>query len=69
MSAPDFLTGIRIVEAVAVVAEELDHHPDVDIRWRKLTFTLSTHSQGGVTGRDVELAGRIDEIAERHGAR
>lgn len=54
---------------MAVVAEELDHHPDVDIRWRKVSFTLSTHSQGGVTERDVELARRIDEIAERHGAR
>jgi 4a-hydroxytetrahydrobiopterin dehydratase len=62
------MTGIRIVDDVAVVAEELDHHPDVDIRWRKVTFTLSTHSQGGVTGRDVELARRIDEIAQRHGA-
>jgi 4a-hydroxytetrahydrobiopterin dehydratase len=62
------MTGIRIVDDVAVVAEELDHHPDVDIRWRKVTFSLSTHSQGGVTGRDVELASRIDEIAGRHGA-
>lgn len=63
------MTGIRIVDDVAVVAEELDHHPDVDIRWREVKFTLSTHSQGGVTERDVELARRINEIAERHGAR
>ena len=63
------MTGIRIVDEVAVVAEELDHHPDVDIRWRDVTFALSTHSKGGVTDRDVELARRIDEIAERHGAR
>jgi 4a-hydroxytetrahydrobiopterin dehydratase len=63
------MTGIRIVDDVAVVAEGLDHHPDVDIRWREVTFTLSTHSQGGVTERDVELARRIDAIAERHGAR
>ena len=69
VSAPDFMTGIRLVDDVAVAAEELDHHPDVDIRWRKVTFSLSTHSQGGVTERDVELARRIDGIAERHGAR
>jgi 4a-hydroxytetrahydrobiopterin dehydratase len=69
VSAPDFMTGIRLVHDVAVVAEELDHHPDVDIRWRNVTFTLSTHSKGGVTERDVGLARRIDEIALRHGAR
>jgi 4a-hydroxytetrahydrobiopterin dehydratase len=68
VSAPDFMTGIRIVDDVALEAEALDHHPDVDIRWRTLTFVLSTHSQGGVTGRDVELARRIDGIVERHGA-
>jgi 4a-hydroxytetrahydrobiopterin dehydratase len=62
------MTGIAIVDDIAVVAEELDHHPDVDIRWRKLTFTLSTRSKGGVTERDLELARRIDGIAERHGA-
>jgi 4a-hydroxytetrahydrobiopterin dehydratase len=69
VSAPDFMTGIRIVDDVAVAAEELDHHPGMDIRWRKVMFSLSTHSQGGVTERDVELARRIDDIAERHGAR
>ena len=68
VTAPDFLTGIRIVDDVAVVAEELDHHPAIDIRWKELTFSLSTHSKGGVTGRDIELARRIDEIAKRHGA-
>jgi 4a-hydroxytetrahydrobiopterin dehydratase len=69
VEAPDFPTGIRVVDDVAVVAEELDHHPDIDIRWTTVAFTLSTHSKGGVTERDVELARRIDEIAERHGAR
>jgi 4a-hydroxytetrahydrobiopterin dehydratase len=63
------MTGIRIVDDVAVVAEELNHHPNVDIRWRDVTFTLSTHSEGGVTERDLELARRIDEIAARHGGR
>ena len=44
------------------VAEEMDHHPDIDIRWRTLTFRCSTHSAGGVTTRDIALANRIDRI-------
>jgi 4a-hydroxytetrahydrobiopterin dehydratase len=59
---PSFMAAIRVVVAVADVAEELDHHPDIDIRWRRLTFRCATHSAGGVTDRDVALAGRIDEI-------
>ena len=58
----NFPAAIAVVDRVAEVAEELDHHPDIDIRWRTLTFRLSTHSAGGVTRRDVELARRIDEI-------
>jgi 4a-hydroxytetrahydrobiopterin dehydratase len=68
VSAPDFLTAIRIVDDVALVAETMDHHPDIDIRWRTLTFSLSTHSVGGVTAADIELARGVDEAAERHGA-
>lgn len=59
---PTFPAAIAVVDRVAVVAEELDHHPDMDIRWRKVTFTCSTHSAGGVTEKDLELARRIDEI-------
>ena len=69
VTAPDFATGIRVVDDVAAAAEAADHHPDIDIRWRKVTFTLSTHSQGGVTQRDVDLASTIDSIANKHGAR
>ncbi|MBB5785950.1 4a-hydroxytetrahydrobiopterin dehydratase [Jiangella mangrovi] len=69
VEAPDFSTGIRIVDDVAAAAEAADHHPDIDIRWTKVTFTLVTHSEGGVTGKDVDLAGTISEIAARHGAR
>lgn len=61
---PDFPTAIRGVERVAVEAEEMNHHPDIDIRWRTVTFTLSTHSAGGVTQLDIELAHRIRLIAE-----
>ncbi len=68
MRAPDFLTGVRIVAEVAEVAEQMDHHPDIDIRWRTLTFGLATHSAGGVTQLDVELAHRISAIAAEHGA-
>jgi len=57
-----FPAAIAVVDRVAKVAEEMDHHPDIDIRWRTLTFTLATHSAGGVTGKDVELAGTIDGI-------
>ena len=57
-----FPDAIKVVDKVAVVAEEFDHHPDIDIRWRTLTFACSTHSEGGVTSKDVELAGRIDQI-------
>jgi len=49
---------------VAIEAEEMNHHPDMDIRWRTVTFTLSTHSAGGVTQLDIELAHRIRMIAE-----
>jgi 4a-hydroxytetrahydrobiopterin dehydratase len=59
---PSFPEAIAAVDRVAVMAEEMDHHPDIDIRWRTLTFRLSTHSAGGVTQRDIELAGRINGI-------
>ncbi len=65
---PDFLTAIRGVEDIAVHAEAMDHHPDIDIRWRTLRFTLSTHSAGGVTQLDVELAHQIHEVLTRLGA-
>ena len=67
LTAPDFPTAIRIVDGVAVCAEEMDHHPDVDIRWRTLHLALYTHSAGGVTQLDVELAHRIAAIASEHG--
>ncbi len=63
VEAPTFLAGIDLVRRVAEVAEELDHHPDIDIRWRTVTFRLSTHSAGGITMRDTRLAGDIDRLA------
>ncbi|MFC8450531.1 4a-hydroxytetrahydrobiopterin dehydratase [Kitasatospora sp. NPDC057223] len=59
-SADDFPAAIRVVVAVAADAQALDHHPDIDIRWRTLHFALSTHSSGGLTALDLTLAARID---------
>lgn len=59
---PSFRDAIRLVDAVADAAEELDHHPDIDIRYRQVTFTLLTHSAGSVTELDVALARRIDAL-------
>jgi len=57
-----FLSGINAVGRVAEHAESRDHHPDIDIRWRTVTFALVTHSEGGITAKDVQMAGEIDEI-------
>jgi 4a-hydroxytetrahydrobiopterin dehydratase len=64
-----FRAAIQVVDRVAEVAEELDHHPDIDIRWRRLTFRLSTHSAGGVTELDSALAARINGIVSSVGWR
>jgi 4a-hydroxytetrahydrobiopterin dehydratase len=63
IKAPSFLEGIELVRQVAEAAEAADHHPDIDIRWRRITFALSTHSAGGLTGRDMVLAHQIDRLA------
>lgn len=68
VKAPTFAGGIRLVDAVAEVADEMDHHPDIDIRWTTVTFTCATHSKGGVTDADITLASRIDELAARAGS-
>ena len=58
---PTFPVAIGVVARVGEIAEERNHHPDIDIRWRSLTFRCSTHSEGGITQRDVELAKAISE--------
>lgn len=67
VALPSFPAAITVVDRVAEVAEELNHHPDIDIRWRRLTFRCATHSAGGVTQRDFDLAERIDEIVAAAG--
>jgi 4a-hydroxytetrahydrobiopterin dehydratase len=59
----DFLTAVEFVNQLAPRCEELDHHPDLALRWRWVNIELSTHSAGGVTDLDVELAGIVDEVA------
>ncbi|MGH3717630.1 MAG: 4a-hydroxytetrahydrobiopterin dehydratase [Pseudonocardiaceae bacterium] len=59
---PSFPAAIEAVRAVAEIAEARNHHPDIDIRWRTVTFRCSTHSQGGITVADIELAGEIDRV-------
>ncbi|GAA4690402.1 4a-hydroxytetrahydrobiopterin dehydratase [Pseudonocardia yuanmonensis] len=56
---PSFPDAITVVDRVAEDAEERNHHPDIDIRWRTVTFRLSTHSAGGLTAKDTELAAQI----------
>jgi 4a-hydroxytetrahydrobiopterin dehydratase len=59
----DFLTAVAFVNELAPRCEELDHHPDLALRWRWVDVVLSTHSAGGVTQKDLELAGIVDEVA------
>jgi 4a-hydroxytetrahydrobiopterin dehydratase len=58
-----FPAAIALVQRIAEEAERRDHHPDIDIRWRTLRFTLSTHSAGGLTQPDLDLAEEIDRLA------
>jgi 4a-hydroxytetrahydrobiopterin dehydratase len=61
--ASDFAAAIGLVNTVALIAERMDHHPDILVfGWNKVRFTLSTHDQGGITILDIQLAKRIDEI-------
>jgi 4a-hydroxytetrahydrobiopterin dehydratase len=63
VEAATFPAGIELVRRVASAAEAANHHPDIDIRWRRVTFTLSTHSAGGLTGLDISVAHEIDRLA------
>ena len=59
----DFARAVDFVEQLADVAEAMQHHPDIDIRYNKVTLRLSTHSAGGVTRHDVELAEALGRLA------
>jgi 4a-hydroxytetrahydrobiopterin dehydratase len=60
----DFARAMGFVNSVALYAERANHHPDIDIRWNKITLSLSTHSEGGITEKDISLAKKIDTLIE-----
>jgi len=64
VTAPAFLAGVELVRQVAEVAEGMNHHPDIDIRWRRITFALTTHDAGGITFLDLEQARVIDGLVD-----
>jgi 4a-hydroxytetrahydrobiopterin dehydratase len=57
-----FRDALAFVNRVGELAEQRDHHPDIDIRWNRVILRLSTHSAGGITAMDLELARAIDEL-------
>lgn len=59
----DFARAIGFVNSVALYAERANHHPDIDIRWNTIMLSLSTHSEGGITEKDISLAKKIDTLA------
>lgn len=59
----DFVGSVKFVESLVAPAEGMNHHPDLEISWDKVTVTLSTHSEGGLTEGDFELAAKIDALA------
>ncbi|MGH9226607.1 MAG: 4a-hydroxytetrahydrobiopterin dehydratase [Acidimicrobiales bacterium] len=60
---PDFRGSVGFVVAIALEAESVDHHPDLDIRWNKVRVVLSTHSEGGVTAKDIDMARAVQHLA------
>jgi len=61
---PDFMTGIDFVVAIAKAADAADHHPDIDIRYTKIVCSLSTHSAGGITQKDLDMAAEVEAAAK-----
>ena len=59
----NFEQAMGFVTRVALVAEKANHHPDIDIRWNKIRLVLSTHSVGGLTEKDLDLANKVDTLA------
>jgi 4a-hydroxytetrahydrobiopterin dehydratase len=58
-----FPAAVSFVVQVGFAAEKADHHPDLDVRWRRVRVALTTHDAGGLTQRDVDLARRIEQLA------
>jgi 4a-hydroxytetrahydrobiopterin dehydratase len=64
-SCGDFVGSVRFVDSLVEPAEEMGHHPDVAISWDEVTVTISTHSEGGLTGADFELAEKVDALSPK----
>jgi 4a-hydroxytetrahydrobiopterin dehydratase len=58
----DFTGSMGFVTRVALMAERANHHPDIDIRWNEVRIALTTHSEGGLTGKDTDLAGKLGTL-------
>lgn len=58
----DFVGSVKFVDALVEPAEDMGHHPDVEISWDTVTVMISTHSEGGLTANDFELAARLDAL-------
>jgi len=56
-----FVKAVEFVNRIAGKAEKANHHPDIDIRWNKVTLTLTTHDKGGLTGKDFAMARQCDQ--------
>ena len=63
----EFMEGIRFLNRIAEIAERMDHHPDIMINYTRLTFSCSTHDQGGITEKDFKLAGVIEKEFQKSG--
>ena len=64
-SCGDFVGSVRFVDSLVEPAEAMGHHPDVAISWDEVTVTISTHSEGGLTAADFELAGKVDALSPK----
>jgi 4a-hydroxytetrahydrobiopterin dehydratase len=62
-----FMDGIRFVNDIAAIAEKLDHHPDIHIRWTTIRLEIQTHDEGGVTSLDIKLATEIEKYLKKKG--
>jgi 4a-hydroxytetrahydrobiopterin dehydratase len=63
-----FLKGIEFVNRIAAKAQKINHHPDIDIRFDRVTLTLTTHDEGGITEKDFSLARQCDGVFARFSA-
>jgi 4a-hydroxytetrahydrobiopterin dehydratase len=61
-----FPEAVAFVQRIVPVAEAMNHHPDLDVRYNRVTVRLSTHDKGGITGKDLSQARQLDQLAGQH---